>query len=39
VKNPSAGWAVFRIEKISLDRRRRFGAFSLKGKKEDKNEK
>jgi hypothetical protein len=39
VKNPSAGWAVFGIEKIGLDRRRRFGAFSLKGGEENENEK
>jgi hypothetical protein len=39
VKNPSAGWTFFGIEKISLDGRRRFGALSLKGEKKNKNEK
>jgi hypothetical protein len=39
VENSSAGWAVFRKEKISLKWRRRLGAVSLKGKKENKNEK
>jgi hypothetical protein len=39
VKNPPAGRTFFRIEKIDLDGGRRFGALSLKGEKENKNEK
>jgi len=39
LKNPSAGWAFFGIEKISLEWGRRLGALSLKGEKENKNKK